>query len=346
MFLRISMATLCLPRTLGGLGVLDLVTQQSALQLRWILPLPSPSPPGISSDDDSSIALSQSIVLPSLIQYLLFHLDQWVKRPRMVYSFDFSKFDLRLCFLFVDLRPPVLRVHDGVFSLLFRCMDLLPKDFSDTVINHETSLQLPISASIQPDCIQLLSKTQTRLPCSTAYKFDPASRRLKPKLTADMDFHPTLTKRFLRLVRQNQVRLASFFVRSCIPPMYAAKGPHPFTPALHNDIDASPFLQALNLIQDASTMLLTTKSYRRACVSPQVSAHRLTPSQWSHFWKFPLSHHCRNVWFRLIHGKLPYRSLLHRIMPAAFPDACCPICRENEDTLEHFLYQCPVKLAV
>ncbi|EIE92361.1 hypothetical protein RO3G_17232 [Rhizopus delemar RA 99-880] len=76
--------------------------------------------------------------------------------------------------------------------------------------------------------------------------------------------------------------------------MYAAKGPHPFTPALHNDIDASPFLQALNLIQDASTMLLTTKSYRRACVSPQVSAHRLTPSQWSHFWKFPLSHHCRN----------------------------------------------------
>ncbi|KAG1034038.1 hypothetical protein G6F43_013468 [Rhizopus delemar] len=142
MFPRISMATLCLPRTLGGLGVLDPVTQQSALQLRWILPLLSLSPPSISSDDDSSIALSQSIVLPSLIQYLLFHLDQWVKRPRTVYSFDFSKFDLRLCFLFVDLRPPVLRVHDGVFSLLFRCMDLLPKDFSDTVINHETSLQL------------------------------------------------------------------------------------------------------------------------------------------------------------------------------------------------------------
>ncbi|EIE83350.1 hypothetical protein G6F46_003343 [Rhizopus delemar] len=33
-------------------------------------------------------------------------------------------------------------------------------------------------------------------------------------------------------------------------------------------------------------------------------------------------------------------------MPAAFLDACCPICRVNEDTLEHFLYQCPVKLVV
>ncbi|KAG1460737.1 hypothetical protein G6F55_003985 [Rhizopus delemar] len=145
---------------------------------------------------------SQSIFLPSLIQYLLFHLDQWVKRPRSVYSFDFSKFDFRLCFLFVDLMPSVLRVHGGVFSFPFRCMYLLPKDFSDIVINHETGLQLPISASIHPDCIQTLSKTQTRLPCSTAYKFDPDSQRLKPKLAADMDIHPTLAKRFLRLVRQ------------------------------------------------------------------------------------------------------------------------------------------------
>jgi hypothetical protein len=177
MFPRISLATLCLPRSLGGLGVLDPITQQNALQLRWILPLLSLSPPTISSDDDSSIAISQSIVLPSLIQYLLFHLDQWVKRPRTVYSFDFSKFDFRLCFLFVDLRPPALRAHDGVFSLLFRCIDSLPKDFSDIVINQETSLQLPISASIQPDCIQTLSKTQTRLPSSTAYQFDPDSRR-------------------------------------------------------------------------------------------------------------------------------------------------------------------------
>ncbi|KAG1445200.1 hypothetical protein G6F46_011756 [Rhizopus delemar] len=203
MFPRISMATLCLPRTLGGLGVLDPVTQQNALQLRWILPLLSLFPPNISSDDDSSIALSQSIVLPSLIQCLLSRLDQWVKRPHTIYSFDFSKFVLRLCFLFVDLRSPVLRVHDGVFSLLFPCMDLLPKDSSDTVINHEASLQLPISASIPPDCIQSLSKTQTKLPCSTAYKFDPASRRLKTKLAAGMDIHPTLTKRFLRLVRQD-----------------------------------------------------------------------------------------------------------------------------------------------
>lgn len=346
MFPCISMATLCLPRTLGGLGVLDPVTQQSALQLRWILPLLSLSPPTISSDDDSSIAISQSIVLPSLIQYLLFHLEQWVKRPRTVYSFDFSKFDFRLCFLFVDLRPPVLRVHDGVFSLLFRCMDLLPKDFSDIVINQETSLQLPISASIQPDCIQTLFKSQTRLPCSTAYQFDPDSRRLKPKLAADMNIHSTLTKRFLRLVRQNQVRLVPFFVRPCIPPMHAAKGPHPFLPVLHNNIDASPFLQALDLITDVSMTLLNTKSYRRICVSPQVSESRLTPSQWSHFWKFPLSHHCRNVWFRLIHRKLPYRSFLHHIMPATFSDACCPICSVNEETLEHFLYQCPVKLAV
>ncbi|EIE88977.1 hypothetical protein RO3G_13688 [Rhizopus delemar RA 99-880] len=127
--------------------------------------------------------------------------------------------------------------------------------------------------------------------------------------------------------------------------MYAAKGPYPFLPVLHNDIDASPFLQALNLITDASTILLTTKSYRRACALPQVSAPRLTPSQWSYFWKFPLSHHCRSVWFRLIHEKLPYPSLLHRIMSAAFPDACCPICSANEDTLQHFLYQCLVKPA-
>ncbi|KAI8139864.1 hypothetical protein BJV82DRAFT_563341, partial [Fennellomyces sp. T-0311] len=39
MFPRVAYSTLCLPRRHGGVGLLDPITQQNALQLRWIKPM-------------------------------------------------------------------------------------------------------------------------------------------------------------------------------------------------------------------------------------------------------------------------------------------------------------------
>jgi hypothetical protein len=62
------------------------------------------------------------------------------------------------------------------------------------------------------------------------------------------------------------------------------------------------------------------------------------------FSHLPLSAPCRNIWYRLLHQKLPTRSLLARILPSRVDSPTCCICKlETEDYL-HFLFNCPYKL--
>ncbi|KAG0775157.1 hypothetical protein G6F22_013513 [Rhizopus arrhizus] len=66
-FPRISFATLCLPRSKGGLGALDPAVQIQALQWRWLLPMLLSSSP-----DPSSTALFPRSLYPS-VPYVSHH---------------------------------------------------------------------------------------------------------------------------------------------------------------------------------------------------------------------------------------------------------------------------------
>ncbi|ORE01179.1 hypothetical protein BCV72DRAFT_185237, partial [Rhizopus microsporus var. microsporus] len=66
-------------------------------------------------------------------------------------------------------------------------------------------------------------------------------------------------------------------------------------------------------------------------------------SVWPSFWKFPLSHSISNVWYRILHHKIPCRAFLHGIMPEAFSSSRYDLCGQLEENIEHFLYQCPLK---
>ncbi|KAG0934661.1 hypothetical protein G6F30_009715 [Rhizopus arrhizus] len=290
LFPRIGLATMCLPRSSGGLGVLDPQVQQGALQLRWILPLLSVAPVNSDSASWSSSDITNSIVLPRLLDYMLFHLQAW--SPSII-SINLDTFDIRLPYMFKDLRPPALRLPNGIFSLFFRCLDMLPKPFDHVVINPQTALQLPISAIILPASSVPLSKSQSCLPCSTAYKFDVSSSRLKPRLRADIHVRPNLTKRFLRLVRHDKVRLAPFFVRACIPPMYASQGPHPFEPISHDSVDASRIRIVSTLSQMDSILELSIVS--------SLSKHLVQVTAWQTSLQDTLApHHAGCVYISLL----------------------------------------------
>ena len=66
------------------------------------------------------------------------------------------------------------------------------------------------------------------------------------------------------------------------------------------------------------------------------------------FWSYSIPLHARTVWFRGIHNKIPCRQLLHTIMPSVVDSSICSICSSStaEDTVSHFLFSCPLKLAV
>ncbi|KAG1399221.1 hypothetical protein G6F59_013359 [Rhizopus arrhizus] len=79
-FPRISFATLCLPRSKGGLGALDPAVQIQALQWRWLLPMLLSSSP-----DPSSTALFPRSLYPSVPyvshHYYSLHTAQVTFRP-------------------------------------------------------------------------------------------------------------------------------------------------------------------------------------------------------------------------------------------------------------------------
>ncbi|ORE03289.1 hypothetical protein BCV72DRAFT_296443 [Rhizopus microsporus var. microsporus] len=64
---------------------------------------------------------------------------------------------------------------------------------------------------------------------------------------------------------------------------------------------------------------------------------------WKSFWRMDVPLPARNVWFRLIHGKLPAASNLHKIIPSFSP--FCRLCNRSSpsETSCHFLIDCRKK---
>ena len=71
----------------------------------------------------------------------------------------------------------------------------------------------------------------------------------------------------------------------------------------------------------------------------------LTPSFWKGFWKESIPHNARNVWWRLLINKLPSGTRLHAIIPAVV-EPLCRICNNGHETDHHLLFSCPKKLEV
>ncbi|KAL9536488.1 hypothetical protein MBANPS3_012616, partial [Mucor bainieri] len=249
---------------------------------------------------------------------------------------------------------------DSAWFLLFKAMDRLPTDFSSTVISAATSLALPLSSvvlSVSPDAD--FNHSYSRLPVSIAYTLDPTvDHCLRPKTNREISIHPNLAKKFLRLVRENDLRLVPFFVRTFIQGRFAGFGRFPFAPVEdHRVVDASPFVHSLFASFSSSSSRvqpcrLSTRSYRKLCSPASLPPPPSLPLPfnpslrpcWSTFWSLPLSHSCRNVWYRFLYHRIPHRSLLHPWKTV--PSPSCAICHAPQETMDHFLFSCPVKLAV
>ncbi|CEP09020.1 hypothetical protein [Parasitella parasitica] len=68
----------------------------------------------------------------------------------------------------------------------------------------------------------------------------------RPKHTLEFRSHPNLDKKFLRLVRSNQIKLVPFFVRTFIHSRFASMGRFPFAQVKnHRVVDVSPFVDSL-----------------------------------------------------------------------------------------------------
>ncbi|CAO0801991.1 unnamed protein product [Mucor circinelloides] len=163
---------------------------------------------------------------------------------------------------------------------------------------------------------------------------------------------------FFKFVRRDEIKLAPFCVRAFIHSRFSSIGRFPFQQVEdHTVVDITPFVESLQLCSSTTNGLryraLSTKLYRRLCRPPTPDGPLLPlpfslniPVNWFEFWLLPISHSCRNIWYRFLYHKIPHKSLLHRFVPDVFPTSSCALCCHSTDTLEHFLFSCPTKLSV
>ncbi|KAG1457389.1 hypothetical protein G6F46_007307 [Rhizopus delemar] len=269
------------PRNKGGLGVLNPPLQQSALHLRWLLPLLHDFPCSPTSDFWNHRSLKSSVVLPLLVDFLLSHLLPTESREPI-------QTDYPQAFVFKQLRPrKLVQSLDGVFSLVFHAVDNLPHTFDKEVINPQTALCFTLGNVFVPLSSCPLLSSMARLSCSSVYMTDPISGMLRPRSAREISLHPYLTRRFLKWVRSDHMKLYLFFVRAFLRPSSS------FTLVAHTHIDMSPFLVSLSFTPKPGDQLcLTSKLYCRLC-SPPVSSS--TSIQISHLKMAVVSQHTLNM---------------------------------------------------
>ncbi|KAG1135753.1 hypothetical protein G6F38_012556 [Rhizopus arrhizus] len=328
---------MCLPRVLGGLGVFDPAVQQRALQMRWLVPLLQPSHP----PSDAVRALRKSIVLPWLAHYIYFHSVADVTSE--------TSWDYRLPFLFPDLRRPVL-CASRVLSLLFAAVDALLRNWSHVVINSIIALALPVMAlTLSPDPSLVIPKSFNKQRGDNIFIIDLTSLITRARQPTELPSFPRLCKRFLKIVSDSQLSLAPFFLRTFLISASASQANPAFDPVSHDRIDVSPFMDALFSLSPSSVHITDhslsphcalDSSFYRSLLSSNSPAVTIS---WKNFWSYSLSHHGRNVWYRLLHGKIPCRELMHKIVPLPVPDGACILCGQS-DSVDHFLFRRPHKL--
>ncbi|CEP12277.1 hypothetical protein [Parasitella parasitica] len=325
-FPRISTDKACLPRSQGGLGLISPQIQQSALQLRWLRPLLCQS--------TAQILSNLSIILPRLVGFLLS--QHPTSSP--FYRSPPEQLDHRFPLLFPCRRPNLLRHNESSWSLLFKAIDRQPKDFSNTVASVSTCMEIPLASVILPSS----SSVELFLP--------------SPEIIL---IHPNLAKKFLKWVKRDDIQLSPFFVRAFIRSRFSSFGRFPLLQVEdHTVVDPTPFVESLSICSSSSSTGLrrhasSTKSYRRLCL-PQVDAKPPLPTpfrpdiqiSWTDFWLLPISHSCRNSWYRFLHHKfLTNRfSIVSSQISSRLPPV--PYALNPNGLLDHFLFSCPSKLLV
>jgi hypothetical protein len=289
--------------------------------------------------------MSSSIVLPLLADYLMYDLDSTHGPSTRLLSKDY-----RLAFLFPSIRFGSLKDLNSPFKLLFDVVDMLPEDFSNVVISPQTAFCLSffdiyIRQSHRPDAVRDSMKF---LNVAHAYTIDDETGRTRPRKRNEFSLHPQLSKTFLALVKADITQLQPFFSRTFIEPSRAHLEDQPFVPVKHSIVDSSPFLSAVSLIPSTKSRTLTSNSMRlQTLPTPNTSVPCRKSADWIHFWRIPLTHQARNIWFRALHDKLPYRSRLHNWSPHSFLSPYCILCASNTiEDQSHFLFDCPNKRSV
>jgi len=342
-FPKLAVTLLRAPRSQGGLALLDLVDQQLALKWRWLYSL-------LRSDTSST---STSVALRTL-RFVFSH---------FLSSANFPSYQTYL--LFPESRqsrwfPNQFPRHGyflNVTNNFVKAVDNIPRSYTHCSVNAFTCLSLPflsvVDQSLSPE-----SSSLSFVPISTLLIRHPGLRNLLVRDVFTYDYgrqvigtrdstnpspnHRNLSLLAMSLIQQGQLVLLPFF---------SAHTEMGRTTIIDNILDLQPFCLSIvtpSVPLSSGHLANSIRYYKYLVPQNSNTVSPLSASAWRRFWSYSIPLHARTVWFRGIHNKIPCRQLLHTIMPSVVDSSICSICSSStaEDTVSHFLFSCPLKLAV
>ncbi|OAC98760.1 hypothetical protein MUCCIDRAFT_115001 [Mucor lusitanicus CBS 277.49] len=306
-----------LPKDQGGLGVLDIQVQASAMYFRWLQPL---------------LTQDQAILDAHPVSCLLsYHI-------RNVTGCQHHQIPL----LFPSARSQgLMKQRVGTIDMLYRAIDYLPRSPSSTGINTATAMVLPLQAAffVPPSSSFEIPLRVKEMVVSDVFQYDARLNFVHWKDTRD----PSLLQwkrtpnTIFRALASGKLQFQPYFVPVCSP-----------APLIDSTVSFAPLVQQFRL-EDGQPLITTTASAKAfrltvlASASTPLRLRTVSAANWKFFWSLSLTYIQRNVIYRYIVGCIPHRRFLHRIMPTVFESPLCPVCLSVEDSPSHLLFYCPSK---
>lgn len=323
MFPKVAYKRLLRPRKFGGLAILDPRSQQLALQLHWVQPLLTAGHTGLSFVHNWLLAILRSL---------------------------YHQADVVLQLLLPTLRAPFLS-PTSTFGLLTRFMDLFPREWSQVRLSTSLALQLPIVDVVRVPYQTMTLRTYNmlnrlrvrRVLVSDVYIFDSRIGVVRRRFVTELVRFPNIIRQLFRLFDSVELSVQHFFFRLSLPASMFPREPDPSA----NPGSAFDLIPGLVLPASfTSFSSLTTPCVRNMSINhifPSDEVGTVPARKWQLFWSLDIPHSVRTVRFRILHGKISCRVILHRLAPTHFDSPSCPLCNDGEDSVDHFRFSCPEK---
>ncbi|KAK4515183.1 Glycerophosphocholine phosphodiesterase [Mucor velutinosus] len=295
-----------LPKSRGGLAVLDPSLQQLILQKRWLNYLVEPQK-------------YPSFLLPLLISHL----------SLLPGSSDFPY----MAFLDAECRKSSLLHKDlSIWHSIFASYDYF--EFPDLrqveVIPLQTIMRLPLHKLLTGLNDDHWLKRHPKFPANKFLLFDSHQQRLRLRVASEYPVYRHLcASLYQEILVLKTVHL--------VPGVW----PHILHPPSHSSLDWTNFDFFGTLGITDKWKLYHPSTYRQQQQQLVPSEHRFTNVMVKALWSSPAHPAARTVLYRALSRCIPHKTYLRTIGSVETP--ICPFCAQGIDTLRHFIVDCPVK---
>lgn len=174
-----------------------------------------------------------------------------------------------------------------------------------------------------------------KIPANKFFVYDTLHCRLRPWVETEYSLKPSICRKLLKeILELRTVKVHSYIFDHIVA-------------AVDEEIQLVFNLTSLVTQVKNSVLWLTYSSriYRNLKIDDSISLFiPISEKAFKVFWFLPLLLQARSHWYRVISKKLPTAKYLRKI--GTVPSTICRLCNSTEDSLDHFIVQCPNKNSI